>query len=234
MLLAIDIGNTMTHYGLFKGDRLVRHGCIETGHFQGPTLKIGWEMAVVCSVVPKVKLRLGVPTLFVTPNLDLGLKVYPKNPGADRLANAVAVKFLYGYPALVVDFGTAITIDVVSKKGDYLGGVIMPGLNMIRYGLYEKTALLPLVKVEKPKKILGQNTEDAIKSGIYYGIKGMVEQLIYGLKKELRFPKKTVIISTGGYSELLGVGKIDKFLTLKGLRIIYERNTDNRSAFICK
>lgn len=228
MLLAVDIGNTMTHYGLFRGDKLMRHERGLTSLMPRPPWRRTFLEAVVCSVVPKVKLDLGVPTLIVTPKLDLGMRVYPRTVGADRLANSVAAKFIYGYPAFVVDYGTAITIDVIGKTGDYLGGVIMPGLDMIRYGLKERTALLPLVSVSRPKKILGQTTKAAIKSGIYYGTILMVEQLLQNLKKELRFPKKTVIISTGGYAGLLGVGKIDKFLTLKGLRIIYERNRNHR------
>lgn len=223
------MGNTTTHYGLFRGDRLVDHvqGCTLN------TLNMAFTEAVAASVVPKVKLNLGVPTLVVSQKLDLGLRVCASGVGADRLANAVAAKFLYGYPALVVDFGTAITIDVISKEGDYLGGVIMPGLDMIRYGLNERTALLPLVDIKRPRRVLGQTTEDAMRSGMYYGVKGMIDYLLDRLKKELRFPKKTVIINTGGYSHIFG-GRVDKFLTLKGLKIIYERNRDNRGAFVCK
>lgn len=242
MLLAIDVGNTLTHYGLFKGNKLIKH-YIERGATRpavaGAPMSRDWtfDEAVVCSVVPSVVPRLGVPTLFVNHKLDLGLRIkykYPSKVGADRLANSVAVKFIYGCPAFVVDFGTAVTIDVISKNGDYLGGVIMPGLDMIRYGLNEKTALLPLAPVGKPKKILGQTTKDAIQSGMYYGILGMIKQLIDGLKKELHLPSKTVIINTGGYAKILVAGRIDQFLTLKGLRIIYERNRNNRSAFICE
>lgn len=234
MLLTIDVGNTKTHFGLFRGKKLIRHKSVETRNIKKEGLTISKADSVaICSVVPEmtplIKKKIKVPYLIVNHKTDLGLKIKYKNPGkvgADRLANAVAAKFIYGCPALVVDFGTAITIDVISKEGDYLGGVIMPGLDIIRYGLSQNTALLPLVPFVRTRRILGKNTEEAIQSGMFYGIRGMVKELIMGLKKQLHLPAKTVIISTGGYSDLIGkgIGKVDKYLTLKGLRIIYERH----------
>jgi type III pantothenate kinase len=236
MLLAIDIGNSKTHCGLFRNKKLIRQWSINTKDvIDGKwdcSLK-GVSEAVVCSVVPEavsaIKQNLKIPVLFVNSKIDLGFKIKYKAPekvGADRIANTAGVKFLYGYPALVVDFGTAITIDVVSKSGDYLGGVIMPGLDIIRQGLNAGTALLPLVNVMKPRKVLGATTEEAIQSGMYYGIRGMIKQLILDIKKELHLSDKTVIINTGGYSHIWGkgTGKVDRFLTLKGLRVLYERN----------
>jgi len=236
MLLTVDVGNSVTHYGLFDGPKMVKHLCAKTGYVQGQTTNMSrnwtYSDAVVCSVVPGAVPKLKVKPLVVNYKTDLGLKIKYKNPkrvGADRLADAVAAKFIYGYPSLIVDFGTAVTIDAVSEKGDYLGGVIMPGIEMIRRGLYERTALLPLVPLNKPKKILGMTTENAIQSGMYYGLRGMVLNLLDELKKELRFSEKTVIIATGGYAGFMMNGvknvKIDEFLTLKGLRIIYERNS---------
>ena len=241
MLLAIDVGNSKVHCGLFKGEKLCKQWSFDTKDIKekginSPILsgrRHLYEGAIICSVVPAVisvlRKKLRIPSLVVSNKIDLGLKIkykYPGKVGADRIANAVAAKFLYGVPSLVVDFGTAITIDVISKKGDYLGGVIMPGLDIIRKGLYEKTALLPLAKIKKPRKVLGSVTEDAIQSGLYFGIRGMIRQLILDIKKELHLSNKTVIINTGGYSDTWGkgIGKIDKFLTLKGLRVIYERN----------
>ena len=230
MLLAIDVGNTSIHCGLFRGDRLYRQWNLR----RDTKVKQHKEVtaAVICSVVPKltliVKRALSVPTLEVNSGLDLGLKIRYKNPnlvGADRLANAVAVKYLYSAPALVIDFGTATTIDVISHRGDYLGGVILPGIEMVRKGLAENTAMLPLVQLRRPKRILGQNTKEAIQSGLYYGFCGMIKQLILDLKKELRFSKKTVIIATGGYADFLDMDmEVDPNLTLKGLKLIYERN----------
>lgn len=227
MLLAVDVGNTVTHYGLFKGEKLYVKNRV-------PPM---FSEAVVCSVVPEKTPVFKKPTLIVNHKLDLGLKIKYKNPGdvgTDRLADAVAVKFIYGYPAIIIDFGTAITIDAISKTGDFIGGIILPGINMIRQGLNEKTALLPLVPLGKPKRILGRTTKGAIRSGLYYGIRAMIRQLVNDLKKELRFGGKTVIINTGGNADFLASGRIDKYLTLKGLRIIYERNRNNGSAFICK
>lgn len=185
--------------------------------------------SVVPSITKKIKKNFKVPVYEVSTKLDLGIKVMydnPKKVGADRLANAVAVKGIYGTPAFIVDFGTATTIDVISKEGNYLGGVILPGLDMARRNLNDNTALLPLVKIKRPKKILGKNTKTAIQSGLYYGFCGMIKQLILDLKKELHLPHKTVIITTGGdaklFSKYLGV-KADTALTLKGLRLIYAR-----------
>ena len=237
MLLTIDIGNTKTQCGLFKGKKLVNHCSLDTGYILKalPGINKNWEFseAAVCSVVPALNHAIGKklakPVMFLDHKLDLGLSIKYRNPakvGGDRLAAAVAVKFLYGFPAIIIDFGTAVTMDVIGRHGSYRGGVITAGLDMIRYGLTEKTALLPLVTVRKPKRVLGQTTEAAIQSGMYYGIRGMIKQLIEELKKELRFPAKTVIITTGGQAKVLGagMGKTDRFITLKGLRIIHARN----------
>lgn len=240
MLLTIDIGNSRINCGLFNGRKLIKHKGISIRNikdirgsvFNNSIKTWDYSEAVICSVVPRftsvIKKQLKVPVLVINNKSDIGLKIKYKRPrevGADRLANAAAVKFLYGHPAFVIDFGTAVTIDIISCTGDYLGGVILPGLDMIRYGLYEKTALLPLVSIKKTKKILGQSTKTAIQSGIYHGMRGTVKQLIKDLKKELRFPQKTVIITTGGYAGILGsgIGKMDEFITLKGLEVIYER-----------
>lgn len=237
MLLAIDIGNTRTACGLFEREKLITYFFVPTGK------KIFLERndisaVVLGSVVPKAtgivrKSFKAVPILEVNSGLDLGLKIKYKNPhevGADRLANAVAVKNLYSVPAFVIDFGTAVTIDVVSAQGDYLGGVILPGIEMVRRALYENTALLPHVQFKKPHRILGQTTINAIQSGLFYGFRGMVRQLVRDLMKELRFPKKTVIIATGGnaVSFAKSINAIlSPTLTLEGLRLVYERESRN-------
>lgn len=240
-LLVIDIGNTTVHCGLFAGNSVLKQFKIniqkrESNSFIDVRKYISkWEYdsAVIGSVVPDLNLKiaeqLNKPAVIVNNKMDLGLKIKYKKPdkvGVDRIANAVAAKYLYVAPSFIVDFGTAVTIDVISKTGDYIGGVICPGLEMIRRSLHEKTALLPLVEISKPKKILGLMTEEAIASGMYYGIRYMIEGLINALKKELHLPFKTAIIITGGNAELLGknIGIIDNVLTLKGLKIIYERN----------
>ena len=236
MLLAVDIGNTKIDCGMFKGEKLVKRWSVPTDSklkrkdFQ----RNGIDAAVIGSVVPKatkaVKDKINVPCLVVSSKIDLGIKLKYKNKkqiGADRLANAVAAYSLYGVPSLVVDFGTAITIDIVSAKGEYLGGVIMPGADMIREVLSKNTALLPLVKLKKLKRVGIGSTEEAICSGIYFGLVDMVRGILGRLRKELRFSKKTVIISTGGYAKLMEKDincVVDQALTLNGLRLIYEKN----------
>lgn len=236
MLLAVDIGNSIVNCGLFKGEKLTAKWSFPTGG-EIQLRRKNVTAAIISSVVPKVtkivKKNLDIPVLEVSEALNLGFKIRYKNPkkvGADRLANASAARNLYGMPALIVDFGTATTIDVISHEGDYLGGVILPGVDMIRKGLNSNTALLPLVSLKRPKRILGQDTVSAMRSGIYYGFCGMIKQLLIGLKKELRFPKKTVIIATGGYAKFFAKGVnavINKDLTLQGLRLIYEREIYN-------
>lgn len=235
MLLAIDVGNSRINCGLFNGRRLLRQWSFSASAIPRnfyPRKKV--RAAVIGSVVPRVteilKKRLAVSTLLVNSRMDLGLKIKYKNPrqvGADRLANAVAARCIYGAPALVVDFGTATTIDVISRRGDYLGGLIMPGLEMARQALRNNTALLPLVPLKRRRRALGRTTREAIQAGLYFGFQGMVKAALVRLKKELRFPAKTVIIATGGYAGFLASGvfkRIDSALTLKGLNLIYRRN----------
>ncbi len=235
MLLAIDVGNSQINCGLFKGKRLMRSWSFSAGaiprNFYPRKLVTS---AVIGSVVPSttavIKKRLSVPVLVVNCAVDLGIKIKYRNPrqvGADRLANAVAARSIYGSPALVVDFGTATTIDVISRGGDYLGGLIMPGLEMARQALRKNTALLPLVPLKRPRRVLGQTTAEAVRAGLYFGFRGMIRESLDRLKKELRFPRKTVIIATGGHAGFLAPGmfdKIDPALTLKGLNIIFLRN----------
>jgi type III pantothenate kinase len=199
---------------------------------------------VVSSVVPKrdraIRAAAGkTRVLFLNPKLDLGVGVDYPNPrsiGADRLANAAAVAQLYGAPAIVVDFGTAVTFDVVSAKGDYVGGVIAPGLEVMTNYLYQRTALLPKLTLREPPRAIGKTTRDAMMSGAVFGYRGLVREIVARLTAE-NFPrKKPRIIATGGYASLIAkkmpeIEAVHPNLTLEGLRIVANRNIrlENRS-----
>jgi type III pantothenate kinase len=192
---------------------------------------------VVSSVVPKKNKAIvaaagSAQPLFLTPKLDLGVGVdYPKprSIGADRLANAAAVAHLYSYPAIVVDFGTAVTFDVVSAAGDYIGGVIAPGLEAMTNYLYQRTALLPKVTLREPPRAIGKTTRDAMMSGAVFGYRGLVREILLRLTAE-NFPqKKPRVIATGGYAQLIAqklpeIEAVHPNLTLEGLRIVANRN----------
>ena len=192
---------------------------------------------VVSSVVPgKNKSIQGgagaARVLFLTPALDLGVGIdypQPRSIGADRLANAVAVAHLYGTPAIVVDFGTAVTFDVVSANGDYVGGVIAPGLEAMTSYLYQRTALLPKVTLREPRRAIGKTTRDAMMSGAVFGYRGLVREIIERLSAENFRHTKPQVVATGGYAQLIA-GKLPQIqavhpnLTLEGLRIVGNRN----------
>ena len=162
--------------------------------------------------------------------MNLGLTIKydnPKEVGADRVVNGVAAYYLYGGPAIVVDLGTAITFDVISGEAEYLGGLIYPGIGISLSGLFAKTALLPQVNFEQPSKLIGTNTVGSIQSGLYYGTMGMVDGLLERLCAELGAAPQ--IIATGGQASMIQAGSrlvehLDEDLTLKGLRLLWERN----------
>ena len=198
---------------------------------------------VVSSVVPKknraIRAAAGsISTLFLSPKLDLGVGVdYPKprSIGADRLANAAAVVQLYGAPAIVVDFGTAVTFDVVSAAGDYVGGVIAPGLEVMTNYLYQRTALLPKLTLREPPRAIGKSTRDAMMSGAVFGYRGLVREILERLTAESFPRKKPRVIATGGYAELIAkklpeIEAVHPNLTLEGLRIVGNRNSGRKSA----
>nr|HPQ67421.1 type III pantothenate kinase [bacterium] len=183
-------------------------------------------------VVGAVRRELGLPCPKLTFRTDTGMRFgcrFPSRVGADRIANAVGVHTLYGAPALVVDFGTAVTVDAVGAGFEYLGGVIAPGLGISTAALFREAALLPEVRLRKPRRVLGRDTVSAIRSGVYWGTLGAVETLIGKLLRELGWGGETRLVATGGHARFI-LGEepslpfvVDPLLTLKGLRIILER-----------
>jgi type III pantothenate kinase len=203
---------------------------------------------VVSSVVPPLDPVLrqvceryfNLHPLFIEPGVKTGMPVHYDNPaevGADRIVNAVAAFDKYGGPCVVVDFGTATTFDCVSARGEYLGGVICPGIGISADALFERTARLPRVEIRKPMRVIGSNTVGSLQSGLYYGYLGLVDGILELLMKELG--PDTRVLATGGLGPLIGGGskyikEVDDLLTLEGLRIIWERNAAGRREAVAK
>lgn len=252
MLLVIDVGNSNTVLGIYKGDKLIRHWrLISKGRTADElgvylinllaTVSINPDDikgAILASVVPPldgitmegVRNYLGIDCISVSCNLDLGIEIRYTNPlevGADRLANSVAGIEKYGVPLIIVDFGTAITLDVISPDGAYLGGSIAPGLISGMEALFGKTAKLPQVSLEVPPSVIGNNTINSIQAGIMYGNAGLVDSLVTRTWNQLG--RKGKVVATGGHagkvsalSETIDV--VDPWITLDGLRAIFCRN----------
>ncbi|MGH9488352.1 MAG: type III pantothenate kinase [Terriglobales bacterium] len=253
MLLALDIGNSNTVIGLFAGVRLqaswrlttARHqtadefalalGGLLSTHALAPERITG---AIVASVVPPLdamvrtalRRQFQLEPLFVGPGLKTGMAVHydsPADVGADRIANAVAGFAAHGGPLIIVDFGTATTLDVVSAKGEYCGGVICPGLAISAEALFARTARLQRVEIRDPGRLIGSTTVGSIQSGLYYGYLSLVDGLIERLRAELG--PETKAIATGGLAPLIISGSrhlhaCEETLTLDGLRLLWERN----------
>ncbi|MGB9612636.1 MAG: type III pantothenate kinase [Candidatus Margulisiibacteriota bacterium] len=235
--MVIDVGNTSTHFGIFQQTQLVKEWRVATeriSELQNIKRKIAKEIksVVVSSVVPGANriIRKIFPKARFVSYQNLGVKIKLKKPsqiGTDRLVNALAARELYGGPAIIVDFGTATTFDVISKQGEYLGGAIAPGVLLARDLLYERTAKLPWIKIAPPSKVIGRSTQEALRSGLVFGYVALTEGMVERLKKQLR-AKSAKVIATGGLAKLICkytriVDKIDPKLTLKGLKIAGER-----------
>ncbi|MDI6731821.1 MAG: type III pantothenate kinase [Candidatus Margulisbacteria bacterium] len=248
MLLAIDIGNSNAVFGLFEGNKLVQVWRCETSQLKIPRIKNKIDKVIIASVVPsidqgfkaKIIKQFSVIPYFVTaqniPIIKIKLKKL-KEIGADRVVDALAAYKIYGGPVIVVDFGTATTFDVITAKGEYLGGAIAPGITMARDALHAKTAKLPQIELKAPKRVIGNDTVSAMQSGLVYGYAGMVEGMVGKIKSQIPNPKsqiiqkskiqntKIIVIATGGLAPLVCkyttvIDRIDTELTLKGLRII--------------
>lgn len=240
MLLAVDIGNTNISLGVFRGSKLVNRLNIPTRSYSIRRLRrslgrIDIDGSIICSVVPNAAriLKVDFKKLFNKKPYCLGdivrvpiknLYRKPKQVGCDRLVNAYAGIKLYGSPLIIVDFGTAITFDVISKSKEYIGGLILPGLGISLDALAQRTALLPRVKLEKPREFIGRDTKSSMLSGAVYGFAVLTENLTKRLKDKIG--KQARVIATGGNVDLIkgyckGFDKVDKDLTLKGLNLIY-------------
>ncbi len=253
MLLAVDVGNTHIVVGLFEAERLRAHWRIATrkdatademGVLLGSFFaEAGLERdrvlgMVVSSVVPDLNgafARMGTKyfgqkALFVEPGIRTGIPILYENPhevGADRIVNAVAALARYGAPVIVLDFGTATTLDVVSPRGEYLGGVIAPGLGISAEALFARAARLSRVDLRRPERVIGRNTEESIQSGLFHGYVSLVEGLVRRVRAEMGEEAK--VVATGGLAHVLEgemgfLDAVDPELTLEGLRLVWEKN----------
>jgi type III pantothenate kinase len=246
MILLCDVGNTHTHLGLANRSRVTNQINIPTAKCFGGSLTKSIESfldgadlegVALCSVVPRltpqvcraIKTRYSVDCLELTAKTAVGIGIEypkPKSIGPDRLANAIAVKHHFGTPAIVVDFGTAVTFDVVNQHGNYIGGIIAPGLAAMTDYLHEKTALLPRIKIREVSQVVGKSTKQAMLIGAVHGYRGLVSELIAELRRELR-TRRLPVVATGGYAKLIasklpGITAVEPLLTLEGLRLAWQ------------
>jgi type III pantothenate kinase len=253
MLLVVDVGNTQTHLGMFRDEELVEHWRFATVrestadelasvlvgllHLRGLTVE-DVSAAIVSSVVPQLvheyqgvgERYLGGNLTVVGPSLRSGIPIRTERPhevGADRLVNSVAAYERIRSACIVVDFGTAITYDVVSADGELLGAIISPGIEISLEALSERAARLPRVELEAPPELIGRNTETSIQSGVIYGFAGQVDGIVGRLRAELGVEAR--VIATGGLATSIApfceeIDEVDDLLTLTGLRLLWERN----------
>ncbi|MFQ5987492.1 MAG: type III pantothenate kinase [Dehalococcoidia bacterium] len=253
MLLAIDIGNTSIGFGVFDGERMCATWNVATDinktadeyavlllnllPREGLSLS-DIDHAIIASVVPPLEpvfeelseRYLGVSPLIVGPGVKTGVRICTDNPrevGADRVVNAAAAHRLYGGPLIVIDFGTATTVDAVSKEGDYLGGAIAPGIGIAAEALFERASKLPRIELIAPEHAIGKNTVASMQSGVIFGYVGLIESLVHRIRRELG--GKARVIATGGLADVIAketkvVDVVSPHLTMVGLRLIHELN----------
>src|SRR5947208_2586623 len=252
MLLVVDIGNTNTSLGVFDGEILVAHWRLTTERARtvdewgvlarnlfaltGFDFKSIGAIAIA-SVVPPLNFTLkrmaesyfNLTPLFVDHSINTGVPILyepPSDVGADRIVDAIAVIHKYGAPCIIVDFGTATTFDAINAKGEYLGGVIAPGITISADALFERAAKLPRVEIKRPRNVVGSSTVEAMQSGLYHGYVGLVDGILRRMIDELG--AKAHVIATGGLAPLIARGSefietVDETLTLEGLRLVHER-----------
>lgn len=257
MLLVFDIGNTNIVMGAYEGKKLCYHWRISTDRqktgdeygmlinelFKFQNIEMtDIEDIIISSVVPPLVIPISkmceryfnIKPLIVGPGIKTGIKISYENPrslGADRIVNVVGAFEKFGGPLIVIDIGTATTFDVVNEKGDFLGGVIAPGISMSADALFQKAASLPRIELVTPKSIICHNTVSNMQAGIIFGAVGQINEIVKRIKIEYGGDMK--VIATGGLAQMIAketslIDKTDHFLTLTGLRVLYERNANNR------
>jgi len=256
MLLVIDIGNTNIVFGVYNDEKLINHWRLSTSiqktvdenaillnsllSFEKIDLE-DIDSAIISCVVPPMLIPfeiicrkyIGIRPLVVEPGIKTGMPILYENPqevGADRIVNAVAGYEKYRKALIIVDFGTATTFDYVTPRGEYAGGAIAPGIMISLGALFERASKLPRVELIKPKSLIGKNTVHAMQSGIIYGYVGLVDGIVSKMKEEVR--TNPYVIATGGLSSFIfkesqTVDEVDEMLTLRGLKILYQKNKDH-------